>query len=278
MVSVGLVLLSACAKKQAAENPKILIAKGWNNFTLYEFDQAVAKFTAAADAPEIDDRLFALYGLATTWNLRRPGEDPKKAVELYNRIIHEAPEHDLAAWSLLALARMKHLVPVGEDPDYGEVRKAYQEVIRRFPNHLAGKEAFIYLNSVLVSSLTREDAKKAAADLEEYVKVPSNTFAGPAYSLLAVAYTTLGIPEKRLESEILSLKNTEVDPTNPFTEFSWQYWNIAAIAEFDVGDFDTARVYYNKLIDEYPTDIRVYSAKQALKRMDGLEEKIRAEL
>lgn len=275
---MSLALLSACAKKQMAEEPKDLIVKGWNDFTLYEFDQAVAKFTEALETTNIDDRLFALYGLATTWNLRRPGEDPKKAVELYDQIIREAPEHDLAAWSLLALARMKHLVPVGEEPDYTEVRKAYQEVIRRFPNHLAGKEAFIYLNSVLISSLDPKDAKQAIASLEEYVKIPSNTFVGPAYSLLAVAYTTLGNSEKRLESEILSLNNTEVDPSNPFTEFSWQYWNIATIAEFDVGDFDTARTYYKKLIAEYPTDIRVYSAKQALQRMDRLEEKLRAEL
>ncbi len=277
VVLAGLVFLPACAKKQTAEDPKDLIAKGWNEYTLSEFGRAIAKFEAAVNSPQPEEKWMALYGLATTWNLRRPGEDLEKATEIYRQIIREAPDHDLAAWSLLALARMKHLVPVGQDPDLREVCKAYQEVIDRFPNHLAAKEAFIYQCSVLVSSLDHNDAKQALSVLGEYTKNPTNTFIGPAYSLMAVAYTTLGNQEQRLQAEILSLNNTEVDPTNPFTEFSWPYWNIATIAEFDVGDFDTARVYYNKLIDEYPTDVRVYGAKQALKRMDQLEAKIRAE-
>ena len=45
-----------------------------------------------------------------------------------------------------------------------------------------------------------------------------------------------------------------------------------------LGDFDTARKYYRKLIEEYPTDIRMYGAKQALKRMDEVEGKIRGEM
>ncbi|HPY62737.1 MAG TPA: hypothetical protein PLJ22_06290, partial [Kiritimatiellia bacterium] len=55
------------------------------------------------------------------------------------------------------------------------------------------------------------------------------------------------------------------------------YWNLATIAEFEVGDFDLARHYYNKLLEAYPTDIRVYGCKQALARMDALEAQIRAE-
>ena len=92
---------------------------------------------------------------------------------------------------------------------------------------------------------------------------------------MAVSYQTLNMPEERLRAEEQSLETTEVDPTNPFTEFAWQYWNLATIAEFEVGDFDTARKYYRKLIEEYPTDIRLYGAKQALKRMDEVEAKIR---
>ena len=173
---------------------------------------------------------------------------------------------------------MKHLVPVGDEPNYDEVMKAYQEVIDRFPNHLAGKEAFIYLNSVLVSSLKERETRRALAMLEKFVQNESNEFVGPAYSLMAVCYTTLNMQDKRLWAEIQSLDKTEVDPTNPFTEFAWQYWNIATIAEFEVGDFNTARKYYNKLLKEYPNDMRDYAAEQALKRMDDLEAKIRREL
>ena len=92
-----------------------------------------------------------------------------------------------------------------------------------------------------------------------------------------MAYTTLGDQEKRLEAEINSFETTEVDPSDPFIEFAWAYWNLATIAEFEVGDFDLARHYYNLLLEKYPTDIRVYGCKQALRRMAALEASIRAE-
>jgi tetratricopeptide (TPR) repeat protein len=271
---------TGCARREETVDPAQLIAAAWTDYTLAEFDRATTKFEAALTRCETgsDLQLQALYGLATTWNLRRPGEDTAKATKLYRHIVDSAPAHDLAAWSALALARMKHLVPIGDDPDYRDVRKAYREVMDRYPGHLAAKEAFIYFNATLVSSLDMNEAQEALGQLKEFVKDPATEFLGTAYSLMAVAYTTLGDQDQRLAMEIRSLENTEVDPTNPFTEFSWQYWNIATIAEFEVGDFETARTYYQKLIAEYPNDIRKYGAKQALERMNALEEKIRKEL
>ena len=268
----------ACAKRPAAGAREGGIQAAWLDYSLSEFDLAVEKFEAAlaSAAPGSDERLQALYGLATTWNLRRPGEDLDKARGLYEQVLEEAPQHDVAAWSLLGLARTKHLVPVGEDPDYPAVYRAYQEVIDRFPGHLAAEEAFIYLQAALISTLKEKETRQALAALEGFVKDPSKKFIGPAYSLMAVSYQTLNMPEERLWAEQKSLETTEVDPTNPFTEFAWQYWNLATIAEFEVGDFDTARKYYRKLIEEYPTDIRMYGAKQALKRMDEVEAKIRS--
>ena len=269
--------LSACAPKKVASGQENSIAAAWTDYSLAEFDLAIDKFNAAlsSSSPGSDIHLQALYGLATTWNLRRPGEDLDKARGFYAQVLSESPRHDMAAWSLLALARTKHLVPVGEDPDYEEVRKAYQEVIDRFPGHLAAEEAFIYLQATLISTLKEKETRQALAAFEKYVQDPSKKFIGPAYSLMAVSYQTLNMPEERLRAEEQSLETTEVDPTNPFTEFAWQYWNLATIAEFEVGDFDTARKYYRKLIEEYPTDIRLYGAKQALKRMDEVEAKIR---
>ena len=254
--------LSACTQKKVVAGEENSVAAAWTDYSLAEFDLAIDKFNAALSqaAPGSDIHLQALYGLATTWNLRRPGEDLAKAREFYEQVLSEAPQHDMAAWSLLALARTKHLVPVGEDPDYAEVHKAYQEVIDRFPAHLAAEEAFIYLQATLISTLQPKETRQALEALQGYVKDPSKKFIGPAYSLMAVSYQTLNMPEERLRAEEQSLETTEVDPTNPFTEFAWQYWNLATIAEFEVGDFDTARKYYGKLIEEYPSDIRLYGA------------------
>jgi tetratricopeptide (TPR) repeat protein len=277
---LGAALAASCARHAVTAAPEDIIKTGWYEYSLGEFDRAVANFQHAVDtSPKEGDRyLQGLFGLATTWNLRRPGEDPETARELYNEILATAPTSDVAAWSQLALARMKHLVPVGEDPDYDEVRKAYQEVMDKYPDHLAAKEAFIYYNATLISTLDPDDAREAIASLEKFVADPKTVFLGPAYSLLAVANTTLGNQEKRLEMEIKSLDSTEIDPTNPFTEFSWQYWNIATIAEFEVGDFDTARAYYRKLMDTYPQDIKVFACRKALERMDQVERKLREEM
>jgi tetratricopeptide (TPR) repeat protein len=220
----------------------------------------------------------AFYGLACTYGLRSPDADAKRASEFLRRILDEPSQDDMSAWSLLLLARMEHLVPVGQEPDYGRVCKAYQAVIDRYPDHLAGKEAFIYLQAFQLATLREEETRHAAAALEKFAAGSSPEFVGSAHSLLAVAYTTLGNPAKRLAAEINSLETTEIDPTNPFTEFAWAYWNIATIAEFETGDFTTARKYYRRLIDEYPTDIRTYGARQALLRMDAVEARVRAEV
>ena len=276
---VGLIVAAAWGLSARAADPVAeQLASGWETYRLNEFDRAQRFFTEALRlAPAGSDaRLQALYGLGTTWNLRRPGEDREKAAGYYRQILDAAPESDVGAWTALALARMKHLVPVGKDPDLNEVRLAYREVMRRYPGHLVAKEAFIYSMSTYIATLEEAQTRYAIANLQRFVRQPgAHEFLQPAWSLMAVGYTTLKQPEQRLFAEIRSLKTTEVDPANPFNEFAWAYWNIATLAEFEVGDFATARAYYQRLLREYPNDKRVYGVKQALKRMDEVEAKLR---
>ena len=269
-------LLAGCARQSAVLDPPALIERGWNNYRLGEFSLAVRDFESALSAlPGGDERRpMALYGLATVWSLRTPltEQDKEKAASLYDEVLASAPRSDLAAWSTLALARIRHLVPVGEDPDYDEIRLAYRQVVERFPGHLAADEAFIYLQSTYAATLEQEPSRKAAADLEAFVKDREESgFLSAAYSLLAVCYETLDRPEDRLEAELKALETMEIDPSNPKQENSWNYWKIATIAEFEVGAFDTARTFYRRLIDEYPKDVRRYGAEQALARMDEVE-------
>ena len=106
---------------------------------------------------------------------------------------------------------------------------------------------------------------------------PDSGFVSPAYSLLSISYTTLDDPAKRLWAEEQSFRHVEVDPENPDQDHSWRYWNMATIAEFEVGDFDKAREYYGKLIKSFPTDARMYAAEQAILRMNAIEEGFRNE-
>lgn len=275
--------LSACQKEQkvASLPPADALAAGWNDYRLSEFDRATAAFEQAIAGSETNSetQLQARYALATVWNLRRPGEDRAKAESIYRAILDAKPSQDLEAWTSLALARMKHLVPVDQEPNIGEVRRAYQDIMDRFPGHLAAKEAFIYKMATFVATLDPQQTRYAIASLSRYVSQPGQkAFLQPAWSLMSVGYTTLKMPDQRMAAEIRALQTMEIDPSNPFNELGWAYWNIAAIAEFDVGDFSTARYYYRKMLAEYPHDVKVFGAKQELARMDALEAKLRSEL
>ena len=276
----GLALLGlpGCARAPAAAaGGEQSLDQAWLNFRLAEYDLADKDFSAIlARAPKgSEDAVRAMFGLANVWNLRRPGEDLDKARSFYEQIIREQPEHDLAPWCELALVRLQHVVPVGKDPDYDVVRKGYRAIIAKHPGHLAAKEATIYLNATLIATLDETLTKQAVSNLTAFIATGTREFVGPAYSLLAVSYTTLKQPQQRLESEIKAFENVEIDPANPFNEFAWAYWNIATIAEFEVGDFDLARQYYRKLVQEYPVDIRTFPAQQALARMDRVEQALR---
>ena len=272
--------LSSCAPKaEQAGDAASLIRDGWTAYRLSEFKNALLSFETARARAErgSDEWAMATYGLATTWDLQRPGEDPALATQLYREILAAAPDSPMIPWTELALARQQHLVPVGQEPDYAAVNAAYRHIMEKFPGHLAAKEAFLYLQSIQLAKLDPQTSLAAEKKLREFAAREKKEFLSPAWSLLAVAYQTLGDQEKRLEAEKNSFETTEVDPSDPFLEFAWAYWNLATIAEFEVGDFDLARRYYSLLLETYPTDIRVYGCKQALARMDALEAKIRAE-
>jgi len=281
LLAAGLILGAAGCGRHVEQtgNAAELISEGWKSYRLNEFQNAVLAFEAAVARaePDSDEWAMATYGLATTWDLRRPSEDRDLATELYEKILEVAPNGPMAPWTELALVRQKHLVPVGQDPDYEAVTAGYQHLIDTFPDHLAAKEAFLYLESIQLAQLDPKTSQEAVDKLQAFIEEQEIEFVGPAWSLMAVGYNTLGNQEMRFTSEKNSFNKTEVDPSDPYLEFAWAYWNLATIAEFEVGDFDSARKYYQLLIDTYPNDIRVYGCKQALKKMDALEAKLRAE-
>ncbi|NQT91785.1 MAG: tetratricopeptide repeat protein [Lentisphaerae bacterium] len=280
-LAVLLLLVTGCTRTVETGDPQELIHEAWGNYRLGEFKSAADKFSRVVETvPESDPvHLMALYGLATTWNLRRPKHNPALAVEYYHRLLELDPEGDLAPWCDLALARMKHIVPVGQEPDYDDVRSAYLAIMDKRSGHIAAQEAVVYYYSTYVATLAKEDARKALEGIERFiVENPESGFLSAAYSLAAFCCETLGDQEKRTRMEVKSFETMEVDPFNPFSDNAWRYWRIAALAEFEAGDFDLARKFYRMLIEEYPQDIRKYASRQALRRMDKIESGIRAEL
>lgn len=281
---VALFFATSCGTRTVTEDPTALLEEGWRSFRLADYKKALRAFDDVIANPGVpaEQRWKALHGKASVWDLRQPvpSQDDELAKKIYQQIIDEAPQSDIAAWSLLALARMIHLVPVGEDPDYPRVREAYQVVIDAHPDHLAGQEALIYQQSTLIMTLDPADTSNAIARLHQFLnEYPQTPFASAANDLLAQGYETLGNHEQQLEARLRELAALEIDPNSPASaDLSWRYWQLATTAEFLVGRFDIARTYYQKLIDEYPLDFRKFPSRQALARMDRVEQSIREEI
>lgn len=277
----GLILccgLLGCTGPADRPAPETLIATGWNQYRLGEFQSAVRSFQdALARAPDSSPaQPAARYGLATTWNLRRPGEDPEKAALLYREVMEQAPTSDLAAWSALALARMKALPVGGEYPALDVLVAAYQDVIDRFPHHSAGEEAFLFQQAAQLRQPDAERTRAVLEALDRFVAAhPASPWRSAAHELRAHCCKVLGRRDELLAATIQSWKTLEDDPLNPVKDESWAYWRIATVAEFETQDFELAREYYRKLIAEYPREQRVFLARQELRRMDELEAELR---
>ncbi|MBM4143929.1 MAG: tetratricopeptide repeat protein [Lentisphaerae bacterium] len=254
--------------------------RGWDRYRLGEFSLALKDFEAVAQSaqPGSSNHLAALYAQATTWNLRRPDEDTARAERLYRQVIALAPTNDLAAWSWLALARRKSVPVGGETPPLQPQVEAYQEVIDRFPFHLAGEEAFLHQQAARLEQPDEARTREVLAALETFLRThPQSPWRGAAYGLVEHCCAMLGLREQRVDAVFQAWRAAEAETTNRTSNLSWTYWKIATLAEFETGDFTMAREYYRKFIAEYPTEQRVFLAKQELKRMDELEERIRGQ-
>jgi tetratricopeptide (TPR) repeat protein len=279
-ILVAGLLLGGCAPR-ATGDPAAALARGWELYRAGEYNQALAAFEHVANqaAPTSTLQLAAWYGIASTWNLRRPDENPARARQWYRRIIAAAPTNDYAAWSLLALARMQHLAGTSSNGVDAAVLRAYQDVCDAFPGHPAADEAFLHQQACKVATFDTNVVRQALHAISTHLQRSSTTsLASALYDLQSYAFRLCDEPARQLAMEIAACEARELDPANPYVDNSYQYWHIATTAEFLAGDFATARRYYRRFIKEYPNDQRRYGARQALKRMAAFEARLQREV
>jgi TolA-binding protein len=263
--------LVGCDSADHRGDPAQHLRAGWDYYRTAEYRLAAREFeNAMQGAPSTgQQRLQAIYGLATTLDLARTDRDAARAARLYEQIIAESPDSDLAAWSMLALARMKGVVGVDEPIDRPAASAAYQRVIDRYPNQPAAEEALLHQQALRVNALRPQEARAALPLLQKFIEThPTSPWRSAFYSELAACHAILNDPDARLAAEIKALETRERDPGNPNADNSFAYWFIATFAEYECSDLETASKFYRKFIDEYPTDLRAYSAKLALARID----------
>ena len=263
-------------EEAGAASPEAALNAGWQHYAEGAFDAALTDFSQVAASGPVDRRQAALYAQGIVWALRRPGADPVRAGRSYRAALALDTRSDLAPWCLLALARQQHLdSPAAKD--LPSARAAYESVVAAFPAHPAAEEAFLLQQSTWLIDRRADDARRALTALTGFIEDhPHTALAASAWDLIARAQDIAGDPTARLAASVRALETSEADPANPRTDRAATLWGLAAQAEFDVGDFATARRLLQRLLTEYPTDDRGYGARLALARMDAVETRLRA--
>jgi tetratricopeptide (TPR) repeat protein len=284
MVLLALALAGGCRKAAViGGTPEQVLASGWDLFRLGEFDRATPVFEqAVATAPAASEaHARALYALATVWNLRRPDDDRKKAASYYRRLIDEHPTSTWAAWSTLALARQIQVEGVETLPPIAQLEEAYGQVIANYPGHAAADEAYLFIQAAKLLRTEDELTAVAVSQLQGFVAEHADSpYVSAAWGLLAHGYFLQHKGQARVdalvkawETGLASAVKGDITRDPALT-----YFGIATAAQFDAGDFATARRFYRKLIAEFPNEQKSFVSKQQLQRMDDLEASIRAGL
>jgi tetratricopeptide (TPR) repeat protein len=270
-------VFQACGKEEMGTSAEE-IGEGWKRYRLSEFSEALQIFgSVEASQPRGSEAyLQSLFGEASCWNHRRDGRDTAKAISYYQKVIAQAPANPLAAWCALDIVRAKHLASADQERDYSKLADEYGDVYKKYPDSLAGQEAFVYQIRLTLPTASADKAREKLREIEAFLDRHRNTpFRSQLYTLMAEGCHRLNEEEKRLDFMIKAIETREVDPRTPFFELSTAYWNIAYAAEFEAGNFELAREYYHRLINEFPRESRVFASRKALARMDAVEAAVR---
>jgi len=288
-------------RKVGAETSDAAFEKGWVYYRLTEFNLAQTYFEASYDLATNDmQRIRALSSQADVWNYRNTGHDRKKAAEIYKRIIEEDTSKAWAPWAALALVRQAQWKAIDQFPDLEDpvdkdgnpvleddkpvlgLIKLYRAVMTDYPGTMAAEEAFLYLQTLRIAQLQDDVLATGVEELEEWVVAnPDSKLLSRAYAMLGHGYHLqrqgvkyIGALAKSSEIALIQGQNENI----PQADQSENYFKMGVAAQFDAGDFEMARKYYRMLIEEAPTDQRVFIAEQHMAQMDEYEESVREEL
>ncbi len=178
----------------------------------------------------------------------------------------------------LALAREAYLPVNADDPEHPEdIQKRYAGVIADYPQSaVAAQEAFVYLQASRIQACRPQSWSRAWPPSTRIWGASAAPFPIRLYNLQAIAYSQLHKYPQSLAAAIRSLETLEADPTNPTQNKAVVYFQIGLAAQYDVGDFATARLYYQKFLQEYPKDQKAFTVRMQLQRLDEKEAQLLA--
>ena len=280
----AIVLVIGCQREGGVSSPEEELSRGWRAVRLQEFGEAEGAFTAALeevrgeDAEAVHLRVNATYGLGLIASLAHHGEGDAaaRARDLFNQVIRLDPKSDEAAWAGLGLIRDDQVDVVFQDGGVERGDRMYAAFIAAHPHTAAGEEAFVDQMALHVQTQKAEEEGFAISAIGEFLREnPGTREKSGLYALLSKAHRARGEFPEALAAAIASVEAKEIDPANPVQNNISEYYRIGMMAQYDVGDFATARKYYRLFLKEYPRDLRAFNVKRMLLHLDATEAALR---
>lgn len=264
-------VLAGCGGGSDDADGASAIERGWKHFSDSEYATALKDFEAAELLAEDDmARQEACFAQGLIWHVRtRPDNDQAKARAKYSEAIDICPTNDIAAWADLWRARVASEVVLGDYPPAKERYDAYAEVAARHPDHPAGEEATLCMYTIRLEADTDEENAAVREELLKWLdEHPDSKWRQTAYTLLATADKRVGDMRGRYDATLQVWNTRYINPAHPDDDPSLIDWQLATIAEFDVGDLELAALHYRAFIDRFPHHQRTFLALQELRKIE----------
>lgn len=279
------ILLTGCEQKKFSEDPHEVLKLGWQQLSSAEYDSAEEAFqhASAHAAAGSRDFLMARFGLANTFQNRKPVHDYDAATAVYKEIVVADKGGEVGSWSALAIVRMQHLrlYEVGHrasgdadstlpaDSELDVIRKAYETVAADFPGTDAADEANMFAGASYIEEVSPESIDRGIAYLRTWLQShPNSRYVGHAWGLISSGYEIEAPKKPELWSAMLDALLEQVKLKNPEkVNVSADYYRVARVAEIHAHRPDVAKEYYWKLKKKYPTDARIFYCNRALKQL-----------
>lgn len=185
----------------------------------------------------------------------------------------EAKALDIRAFEELAAGRKLALTGTFTDAaSVAGLQQKYEAVYARFPNTIAGEEAFLYHIALAIATLPGDRLEQIRREVASYLSShPTSLFTPELLGLAAYMAGKSGDHRRAVELTLAAIEANSVSPRELQHGDQLLLFQAGLAAQFDVGDFDLARQLYARYIKTYPTDQRCFLLEQLVNDMNSRE-------
>ena len=256
-----ILLLVLCPVRAAGE-----LTAGWQALADYRAAEAVRIFERVAKADDPATAPEARFGRAVALLARQPIEPAQiETARVILARLAAAEKGDIALAARFYLARIAQ--HHAARPDEAAAMKYYRQIIELQPESIWAQSA---LSRLAILQIYPLDAVQTPAERISRTGKLLDLARGPAaqtelHWLLAEAVFFYQLPAVQALPHLLAAEKLGRLDAVALADVTVQIAEVSVIA----GDVKQARIFYQKLLDEFPRDQRWYMVQQKLAALDG---------